>query len=213
LLQDPAVGGTEWIEVTKVISAILLPLIGIAVVLFSMFAFYRPFGLPLKEKTQRLRGFGLDLEISVLTLFVLIGLTFCLTGFYLLTRDYESKIEELSGLKEDLRRAEKDFAVALRQAKQFDVTAFITLDSAADQGMPRPDQLECKLLLFGGGSQPRKLAVEAGIVESQYRVVVENLTESMQIRMLQCQDTSTRRRWTLETFNPLEPEYRLERQR
>jgi hypothetical protein len=198
------------IETATFIGAVLLPLIGICVVLFSIFAFVRPSN-SLKDKTQRIRGFGLDLEVSVLTLFILIGLTFSMAGIYLVTREYEKKIEDLAGAKDDLKRAEIDFAHALRQARQIDVTAYVTLDGSNDQGVPRPEQLECNLFLFGSQS-PRRLSVGPGIQERQYQILIENLSQAVPIRLLTCQDTLTRRAWKLDQFNPLEPEYRLQKQ-
>src|SRR4051812_22761254 len=100
-----------------VFGGILLPLIGICVGVVSVFAFTRP-SSPLKEKTQRIKGFGLDLEVSVLTLIVLIGLTFSLAGIYLVTRDYDTTVKALSGAREDLKRARENFDYAIDQAKK-----------------------------------------------------------------------------------------------
>jgi hypothetical protein len=194
-----------YISIAKVIGAILLPLIGIVVVLFSLVAFVAPFGTNLKDKTQRIKGFGLDLEVSVLTLFVLIGLTLSLSGIYLITRDYEAKLNELSEYRVKLARAEEDFSRALAQARQFDVTALLKLED--DGNHPDPADLRCGLRLFIGPTRP--LTVEAGIKAGQYSVTIHSITQETVIRALECQHTKTKRQWILEQFNPLSPEYSL----
>ena len=194
----------------KIMGAVLLPLIGIAIVLFALLAFVLPFGLSLKDTTQKIKGFGLDLQVSVLALFVLIGLTLSLTGIYLITQDYESKIEELTDYKVKLQNAEHAFKQALAQARQVDVQALITLNDAGAEGSPDPQKLRCKLFIFGD-AQPRDLRVEKGIQKGEYSVWIDNMNAGTIIRRLVCEDPDENRKWTLEKFNPLNPEYSLAR--
>lgn len=206
LLQLADGGSEQYIALAKIIGAILLPLIGIAVVLFSLTAFVRPFGVSLRDTRQKIKGFGLDLEVSVLTLFVLIGVTLSLSGIYLVTRDYEAKLGELADYRIRLARAEEDFSRALAQARQIDVTALVTLDD--DGNHPAPSELRCELQLFGS-PRGRPLSVESGIKPGQYAITIHSITSENVIRALDCQHAQTNRTWTLEKFNPLAPEYRL----
>lgn len=104
--------GVTALDVARAIGAVLLPLVGILVVVFALLSFLRPNAVTLQGKTQKIKGFGLDLEISVLTLFVLIGMTFSLIGAYLVVQDYEGKIRETAELRQQLARATDAFETA-----------------------------------------------------------------------------------------------------
>lgn len=188
------------------VGAVILPLIGIAMVVFALITFVSPRGAKLRESRQKIKGFGLDVEVSVLTLFVLIGLTFSLAGIYLIVRDYEKKVAELGETRLELARAERDFSRALAQAKQIDVTALITLQEPGGTP-PLPDDLRCRLHVFAGVT--RQLRVDPGVKPLQYYVNIDNISPSEVIRALECQHPSSNRRWALENFNPLQPEYQL----
>ena len=199
--------GITAIDVARVIGAVLLPLVGVAVVLFALLSFLRPTATNLQEKVQKIKGFGLELEISVLTLFVLIGMAFSLVGTYLVVQDYETKVRETAELKQELTGTKEAFETALRRSRQVDVTALIALDNLGDS-VPSPQDLTCEVHVFN--SQPRKLPVTRGIERGQYYVTLDNLSAGVLLQMLECRDV--KRRWTITRFNPLEPEYRLRKE-
>jgi len=196
--------GLTALDVARMIGAVLLPLVGVAVVLFTLVMFLRPNSANLHGKTQKLKGFGLDLEISVLTLFVLIGMTFSLVGTYLVVQDYETKVRETGELRQALTRASEAFDVALRKARQVDVTALIDLQDVGDR-VPDPNDLTCEVHLFN--APPRKLPVARGVDRGQYYVTLDNLSAGLLLLKLECRDSD--RRWTIARFNPLEPQYLL----
>ena len=196
----------EPLAIAMLVGAVVLPLIGILMVLFALGVFVSPRGARLRETTQKIKGFGLDVEVSVLTLFVLIGLTFSLAGIYLIVRDYEKKVSEVGTLRLELARAERDFSRALAQAKQIDVTALVTLQEPGG-APPLPDDLRCRLHVFAGST--RQLRVDPGVKPLQYYVNIDNISPAEVIRALECLHPGSNRRWALENFNPLQPEYQL----
>jgi hypothetical protein len=196
--------GLTALDFARVIGAVLLPLVGVAVVGFALWSFLRPNSANLQGKVQKIKGFGLELEISVLTLFVLIGMTFSLVGTYLVVQDYETKVRETAELKQELARSNEAFDTALRKARQVDVTALIALQDVGDR-VPLPEDLVCEVHVFD--AKPRRLPVARGVERGQYYVTLDNLSAGQLLQMLECRDSG--RRWTIARFNPLEPEYRL----
>ena len=54
-----------------------LPVAGILIIGFCIASFFFPFGQRFTEAKQVIKGFGVDLEISILTAFLLTGVVFC----------------------------------------------------------------------------------------------------------------------------------------
>lgn len=61
-------------------SSYFLPLLGMGIVVFCVLSFFFPYGEKLKGKIQKIKGFGVDLEVSVLTLFIIIGVILSFSG-------------------------------------------------------------------------------------------------------------------------------------
>ncbi len=57
-----------------IILKIILPCAGIVVILFCIGAYFFKYGINLKDNIQEFKMFGADLRISIVTVFVLIGL-------------------------------------------------------------------------------------------------------------------------------------------
>ena len=55
-------------------SILLLFIIGMVIVAFWVLSFFLPYGKKIKGKTQKIKAFGIDLEVSILTLLLLVGL-------------------------------------------------------------------------------------------------------------------------------------------
>lgn len=175
-------------------------------VAFSLLAFFLPYGTALKDHTQRVKAFGVDLEVSAIMLFVLVGLTLSLTGIYLRSRNYEERIQGKDSEVSTLASKVENLQEELRRAKRLDVSALITLENAEDGILP--EQLKCNLLLFGGVE--RKLpAVRGGVTKGQYRLEIQSITQNEVIQALQCTESSKGRRWALDRIDPLSPEYKL----
>src|SRR5713226_8555654 len=99
---------------------------------FLTISFYSGIGLlilcilvlvsPLRERfsnaTQKIQGFGLNLEVSVLTLLVLISVGLMTSGIWMQLQDVSKQLKQLeiekTKAEEKARRAEEDLANATR---------------------------------------------------------------------------------------------------
>jgi hypothetical protein len=134
---------------SELISDLVLPAIGVGVIVFCIASFFFPFGQRFKETKQTIRGFGVDLEISVLTLFLLIGFAFSLVGVYLhlsersveaLQREHDQAVQQRDQAREELNRA--------RQEQKAAVYGNLVLDGG-DLSEANPDDLECRYRFQG----------------------------------------------------------------
>lgn len=98
MMQDPTSlpGGHDYLQTALAIAAFVLPVLGILVVVVSLIALAFPFGNRFREKTQKFKGFGIDLEMSVLPLALLLGVVLCFAGIYIASESYESRLAELA---------------------------------------------------------------------------------------------------------------------
>ena len=189
-----------------VMSNYVLPILGVALVVFCVFSFVLPYGekFQLREKTQKFKGFGVDFEVSVIALFFGVGVLLSLTGLYLHVRDYQRELESV--------RAEKAAAEkALAQAQKIQVSALVTLDGADLPGGPeglRLDDLECRVLT-NAYDQPRQADLSRGYGTGQYKILLRDLSPEIFVRRLEVVHTPTRKKWVQENFSPLEPSYHL----
>jgi hypothetical protein len=188
---------------------VVLPAVGILLLVLIVAALPFNISTAYKDKVQHIKAFGVDLDISVLTLLVLVALTLSLTGAFFLSRDYEQRLAALSELPAKLSALDTAHRVELARAKQVDVIALITLDGLDVDHAPEPKELSCTLRLHGGAGT-KELEVSEGVLKAQYSVLLENLTAEERIRTLQCK-TKDGRAWFIDKFNPLEPEYELKR--
>ena len=184
----------------QLIVQVVLPIVGILLLLLTVAPF--KVAAPYKDKVQHFKAFGIDMDISVFTLLVLVGLTLSLTGAFFRYREYEQRLEALGKLPAQISALEAAHRAALARARQVDVNVFVTLDGvkADDARSQRPGVHFASFR--GAGPQP--LEVRTGIVAAHYQVRLENVTAEERIRSLQCR-VKGGRTWFIDRFNPLEP--------
>jgi len=196
---------------SPMISGYVLPFLGIGIVLFCILSFVFPYGEKFKDKTQKIKGFGVDLEVSVLTLFVIIGVVLSLTGLYLQIEGYDNQLKDY----ERQVAAAKAEAVAAQQAlergRRMQMSALITLEGVNAAEMPKLEEMRCEYFLYGS-EKPVEVQVGRGLAGNQLRVAFKDITADTVIRSLVLQDRSSQRKWAYENFAPFEPFYVLKRQ-
>jgi hypothetical protein len=177
-----------------------------------------PIGERFKDKTQKIKGFGVDLEISVLTLFILVGVGFVLTGVYLQMKSFEDRIAavgaEQSVLKSEREKlkAERDaLQSALERAGKTQMRVLVTLSGVSTKEMPKLEDVEARYFLPGkNDSIPAD--VGRGLLLNQLSVSLKDVTHEMIIKRLIVEDRASKRKWYVENFPPLEPHVELRKE-
>ena len=141
--------GSRW---TVWVPSIVLPIIGIVIVLFCLGSFIFPYGEKFKSTNQVFKGYGLDLEISLLTVFVLLGVALSLTkvGIFLYTsaRDVSTLAADNNRLLVELKNA-KD---AADRAGRFVVYTSMKLPTGVNLNAVDITKLQCHYLLASSGN-------------------------------------------------------------
>lgn len=195
----------------NLIISLVLPLLGIMIVVFCVLSFFFPYGERFKDKIQRIKGFGLDLEVSVLTLFIIVGVVLSLTGIYLQVKRYEEQVkryeEQVLSAKEEARVVRE----ALAKAQKMRMKPLVVLEGIDARDMPKLADVKCEYFLFAN-EKPVAVPVENGINGNQFRLTLEDVTYDTVIRSLILKDRSTKKKWFYENFSPFEPLYTLKKQ-
>lgn len=179
--------------------------LGIMVVLFCLSSYIFPFGERFKDKTQKIKGFGVDLEVSVITLFILIGFVLTFSGIFLQLKDYDRQLQELERTRTE-RDAKIDFMQRqLTQLQKMEVHALVTLEGVDRRHLPKLQDLDCSYTFPGGElAKPESAPVSLGVGES-FQITLKDISRGTLIRHLVVEDRATSRRWAIDNFEPLMP--------
>ena len=184
----------------------VLPIFGIVILLLCFGSFVFPYGDRFKGKIQKVKAFGLDLEVSVIAFFVIVGVIFSLTGAYFQQKNYEKKIadteEALANKDRELKEKEKD----LNKKIELEIKPSILLENIDADSKPELENLICSYQISGKWDSVR---VEKGVFRLDYAIVLEDITPSDHIEFLKVEDSLTGRMWVKEIGSILTPKYSL----
>ncbi len=179
----------------------ILPLLGVVILLFCFGSFVLPYGERFKGKIQKVKAFGMDLEVSVITFFVIVGVILAFTGVYFHIQDYETRLVQA--------QKDRDLAKeALVLAQTMEIKAVITLENVNEDNMPQLENLQCKYFLYGDDT-PVMVDVIKGYRSDQFKLILRDICPKTNIAQLVLEDLSNGKRWGKENFLPLEPVYEL----
>jgi len=171
--------------------SLILSLLGIVVLLACLLLI----GLrrvPELSAPQKLKGFGMDLNVSIVTLLVLVGLVLSLTSTFLQVKNYDS---ELASAKQKATGLE----VALSQARKMNVNAHITFEGVTTPEDIKLEDLQCKYYIDNPDGNPS--AVDAKLAPSLYGldfiVTLEDISPRSRIDLIEVIDKNPehRRKW------------------
>jgi hypothetical protein len=182
-----------------------LTLLGALLLLACLALVFTPLGNRLKTP-QKIKGFGVDLEVSVLTVFVLIGFILSLSTFYMQLRDYEAQLASARSQADTLRQS-------LAQAQKIEVYAYVSLEGIESvKEAPKLTDIHCSYLPHG-----QKDWINADVVPGKaptnYRIILRDITPETNIESMKCADQNpqTPRSWSTGSFYPLTPSYTLKK--
>ena len=197
---------------------LFLPLIGIVIIFLCLLSFFFPMAKPLRDRTQKFTGLGVSMEISVLTVFVLMGFILSLSSFFLQWKGYLDQKEthdKLIATKEgeitELKRTVEVLRDQIEQSTRSSMVLGLELqhDPAKGKISPKPGDLTCEYQV--GDSQPKQANVSAGSGAGDvYKVTIEDITRDAYIRYIKLSHREmTHRQWAVENLIPSERRYRL----
>jgi len=115
------------------LTAWIIPGLGIAVLMFCLLSYFFPYGERFKDMVQKIDLQVVKLEVSVLTLFVLVGLAMTLSVFY-------KEKEDLKTLKEHVQKDEN----IIERLRDNDITVDALLEGVtSDSEMPKVGEVNC----------------------------------------------------------------------
>ena len=144
------------------------------------------------------------MEVSVLTLFIIVGVCMSSFGIYMQINSYEEQLYQAKKAKE---KAEE----ALVSAEKRRITFLITLEDVEEDSMPKLEDIQCKY--HGHGvAEGKKADVIKGYTSNQFKIVLKDIKTTAYIMSLVVEDLSTNRKWVKKGFAPFEPDYQLKKE-
>jgi len=194
----------------------ILPCAGILVILFCIGAYFFKYGATLKDSIQQFKMFGADLRISIITVFVLIGLIFIFAGTYFNIVDTNAKLTKM--LDEEKEKSKKyesqliDFQSEIRTLKLSQnntIDYYLDLDGITN--LPNPNNLKVCYMVWGNEDKEIPLKCTAITQNNQQRlqVTISDLMPGMFITAMAVEELSTGRKWKISGFFPLSPSLKL----
>jgi len=196
---------------------IIFPAFGILLIAYASSTFLFPFGEELRGKMQHFDGLGIKMDISVVTLIILVGLVFSGIGLYSIEYSYKQKYqneENLNALSKDSinKLAEQVFDEQniINYFKAQTITYQFVLDGEINDKEP----LDIRSLVcvynkyWQQGTDSIIYAVFPGPGPNSVKVIFNNLSEqeiSNTTPRITIIDKRRKKKWSSPSFNPLVP--------
>lgn len=200
----------------EIIIKVILPLIGVIIILVCIGAYFFNYGTNLKGSIQEIKMFGADMKISIITVFVLVGLIFVFSGTYFtivntnshLTQILEDEKKKSTGYLQELLQLKGEI-IQLQHSQNKEINYFLDLDG--DQSKLNPQNLKIFYTLFGEEDMVKPLNGLINTTNEQQRLLVNipDIKPGSFIRSLVVEDIATRKKWKVVNFFPLSPELKL----
>lgn len=189
--------------------SLVLSLLGIVVLLVCLVLIGMK-RVPELSVPQKLKGFGLDLNISVVTLLVLVGLVLALTSTFLQVRNYDSALHAAE------RKAEA-LDVALTQAKRMNVSADISFEGVNKVSDIKLEDLKCRYYIDNPDTNAawvENAKLTKGFYGLSFVLTLEDITPKSRIEVIEVEDINPQhpRKWEKKNIGTvLRPSYMLTR--
>jgi hypothetical protein len=175
---------------------------------------------PLRERLtapQRIQGFGLNLEVSVLTLLFLISVGFISCGLWLQLQNITKELSDLQSGKVQAETRAAQYQKELEDIRRTEMIVFLTLDGVEDVTKLKYTALTCTYDASSGDNQKAEIALAPSA--NAIKVTLKNLKPDTFIKKLIVEDGDSTRKWSSKReaavqnlaggFQPLQPVYDL----
>jgi hypothetical protein len=183
--------------------------LGIILLLLCILILISPLRDRFSNATQRIQGFGLNLEVSVMTLLVLISVGLMTSGIWLQLKDINAQLQSLEAKKAEAELRAQQFQRQLEESRKMELPVFLTLEGVEDVSRLNFTSLECTYVT-SSNDEPIRADVAPGRRSSDtVKVVLKDLTREVIIDKLEIYDRDSETRWRKVNFRPLQPTYEL----
>jgi hypothetical protein len=183
--------------------------LGIVIVIFCVLSFILPYGQNFRDKTQKIQGFGLNLEVSVLTLLLIIGFVFIFfgSGIWFQLRSIDTRLKSLEADKASADARVRDLQERLDRQSPMDLVAFIKLKS---QNGPPPDMNSVDVLYETATGRGGPVDVSLAPASGAFKISIRDFPRDTTVTNLIAKTKDGKRKWRLDyTVMPLLPTYEL----
>jgi hypothetical protein len=184
---------------------------GVVLLLLCLLVLVSPLRDRFSNATQKIQGFGLNLEVSVLTLLVLISVGLMTSGIWMQLQNIDQKLKQLEMAKtaaeEKARRAEEDLA----RTNKSGIVLFVKLEGIDDITKLSFPSLQCKYVMASG--EERKADISPAPVINRIKVNLNELQKDTIIDRIVVESTNPTMKWVSQTqFRPFQPVLELKKE-
>ena len=200
----------------EVILKIVLPIIGLVIILFCLGAYFFKYGTRLKDSIQEFKMFGADLKISILTVFILVGLILTFAGTYFTIVDTNSKLTKLLEDEKTKTTSSQTKMIemqgqltSLKLLQNKTLNYFLDLDGISE--IPNPKNLKVSYKLWGDEDRENTLSCTPITQMNVQRlmITISDLKPESYVTALMVEDLKTGRKWKVNAFYPFSPSLKL----
>lgn len=199
-----------------IILKVVLPTIGLIIILFCLGAYFFKYGNNIKDSVQEIKMLGADMRISIITVFVLVGLILIFAGTYFNIVNTNSK---LAKMLDDEKQKSTDYQSqllklqgevnSLKLSQNKTLNYFLDLDGVTE--IPNPKNLKVTYKLWGDEDKENVLNCSPVTQNDRQRlyVTISDLKPESFITSLMVEDIKTKHKWKISSFYPLSPSIKL----
>jgi hypothetical protein len=153
---------------------------------------------PLRERLtviQSIQGFGVNLQITVLTLLILISAGLLSSGIWLQLRNIGGELESLRKEKEESEKKAKDFQQRYEDSTTRKAKFLLSLEGVNSGNRPDKDSLTCTYDT-GSADETRAEIISASSIGTHTLMInTQDLQENATIKKIILTDKDTKKRW------------------
>jgi len=189
----------------------ILPIVGVLLILFCVFAYFSKIGLKVRDKVQEFKFLGTELKISVITFFVLVGLIFIFFWVYLSYNDLLGNLkknnEALNQLNESLKVSvkQKETEIStMQKAQNKSISFFLSLEGISGTSINDLRSFTAYYRTFDKDQDFPLDIIPTGVEDrSKIKITINDITTSTFITELVVKNATDT--WLVENFAPLNP--------
>lgn len=182
---------------------------GIALLILCILVLATPLGKRFSSATQKIQGFGLNLEVSVLTLLVLISVGLMTSGIWIQLQDTANRLKQLEHDKAIAEEKAKQAAESLANANRVSIAYLVTLQGVDDISRLNIPSMSCKYVV--GEVEKDAIVSSPEATTGRLKVTLQDLQRDAIIESLTITNNQTNEHWVKRYIRPLRPEIEVAR--